>query len=57
MGIYHPGLVSTDMIGGNGDIVPDEAASRLAKLIENLNLYNTGTFWHSMVKFFLGKFF
>ena len=47
VGIYHPGLVSTDMIGGNGDISPDEAASRLAKLIENLNLSNTGTFWHS----------
>ena len=47
VGIYHPGLVSTDMIGGNGDIAPDEAASRLAKLIENLNLSNTGTFWHS----------
>ena len=47
MGIFHPGLVSTDMIGGNGDISPDEAASRLAKLIENLNLSNTGTFWHS----------
>ena len=47
VGIFHPGLVSTDMIGGNGDISPDQAASRLAKLIENLNLSNTGTFWHS----------
>lgn len=47
VGIFHPGLVSTDMIGGNGDITPDEAASRLAKLIENLTLSNTGTFWHS----------
>ena len=47
VGIFHPGLVSTDMIGGNGDITPDEAAKRLAKLIENLNISNTGTFWHS----------
>jgi short-subunit dehydrogenase len=47
VGIFHPGLVSTDMIGGKGDIPPYEAAKRIAKLIENLSLSNTGTFWHS----------
>lgn len=47
VGIYHPGLVATDMIGGIGDITPDEAASRIAKLITQLNTKNSGTFWHS----------
>lgn len=47
VGIYHPGRVATDMIGGVGDISPDEAAVRIAKLITNLDLNNTGSFWHS----------
>jgi len=47
VGIFHPGLVGTDMIGGHGDITPDEAASRIIGLLENLNLDNSGTFWHS----------
>ena len=51
MGIFHPGLVSTDMIGGNGDITPDEAAKRLAKLIENLNISILEHFGTQMVKF------
>lgn len=45
--ILHPGLVGTDMIGGAGDITPDQAAERLAQRIEQLNIDNTGTFWHS----------
>lgn len=45
--ILHPGLVGTDMIGGVGDITPDQAAERLAQRIEELNINNTGTFWHS----------
>ena len=45
--ILHPGLVGTEMIGGYGDISPDQAAERLAMRIEGLNLSNTGTFWHS----------
>jgi len=47
VGIYHPGLVATEMIGGHGDITPDEAAIRLIQRIEELNLKNSGTFWHS----------
>lgn len=47
VGILHPGLVGTEMIGGYGDITPDQAAERLAQRIEELNLSNTGTFWHS----------
>jgi len=45
--ILHPGLVGTEMIGGYGDITPDQAAERLVERIDNLNLDNTGTFWHS----------
>lgn len=45
--ILHPGLVGTEMIGGVGDITPDQAAERLSQRIEELNLENTGTFWHS----------
>lgn len=47
VGIFHPGLVSTDMIGGNGDISPDVAATRIAGLIDKLNISNSATFWHS----------
>jgi NAD(P)-dependent dehydrogenase (short-subunit alcohol dehydrogenase family) len=45
--ILHPGLVGTDMIGGVGDITPDQAADRLSQRIDQLNLSNSGTFWHS----------
>lgn len=47
VGIFHPGLVGTDMIGGFGDITPDQAASRIAQRIDNLTLANSGSFWHS----------
>lgn len=47
VGIFHPGLVATDMIGGHGDIGPDEAAERLDKRIYALNRENSGGFWHS----------
>lgn len=45
--ILHPGLVGTEMIGGHGDITPDEAAERLSQRIDGLTLSNSGTFWHS----------
>ncbi len=47
VGIIHPGLVGTDMIGGFGDITPDQAAERIIQRIEELNMSNSGTFWHS----------
>ena len=47
VGIIHPGLVGTEMIGGVGDLTPDEAASRISKRIEELNLQSSGTFLHS----------
>ena len=45
--ILHTGFVQTDMVGGAGDITAATAAERLAQRIEELNLSNTGTFWHS----------
>ena len=45
--ILHPGFVQTDMVGGAGDISAKEAASRLAARIEELNMANSGSFWHS----------
>ncbi len=47
LGIFHPGLVATDMIGGYGDISPDEAAERLDKRIYAVKKENSGSFWHS----------
>lgn len=45
--ILHPGLVGTEMIGGKGDLTPDQAAKQLATRIDELNIGNSGTFWHS----------
>ena len=47
VGIFHPGLVGTDMIGGFGDITPDQAAARLLQRVEQLDISNSGGFWHS----------
>lgn len=47
VGIFHPGLVGTDMIGGTGDVTPDEAAVRLMTRIDELNMNNSGSFWHA----------
>ncbi len=47
VGIYHPGLVGTDMIGGHGNLTPDEAARALCARFAELNLVNSGGFWHS----------
>ena len=45
--LLHPGLVGTDMIGGHGNVTPDEAASQLSERIDGLNQANSGTFWHA----------
>ncbi len=45
--ILHPGYVQTDMTGGGGDINPEVSAERMAQRIEELNIDNSGTFWHS----------
>lgn len=45
--LLHPGFVQTRMVGFNGDITPQQAANGLAQRIEELNIDNTGSFWHS----------
>jgi NAD(P)-dependent dehydrogenase (short-subunit alcohol dehydrogenase family) len=45
--LLHPGFVQTRMVGFNGHISPEQAASGLAERIEELTLENTGSFWHS----------
>jgi NAD(P)-dependent dehydrogenase (short-subunit alcohol dehydrogenase family) len=45
--LLHPGFVQTEMVNYNGDISAAVAVERLIQRIEELNLGNTGTFWHS----------
>lgn len=47
VGIYHPGFVSTDMVGGHGEVTPDQAVESLTNRIEELDMTNTGSFWHA----------
>lgn len=46
VGLLHPGLVATEMTGGQG-ITPAESAAGLVDRIDELNLENTGSFWHA----------
>jgi len=43
----HPGYVQTRMVNFGGFISPEEAAKGLAERMANLNLENSGSFWHS----------
>lgn len=45
--LLHPGYVQTEMVNYGGDISAAVAVERLMQRIEELNLDNTGTFWHS----------
>jgi len=45
--ILHPGFVQTEMVGFGGEISAQVSAERLLQRIEELDLDNTGTFWHS----------
>ena len=45
--ILHPGYVQTEMVSFGGDVSADTAAERLIARIEELNMDNTGTFWHA----------
>ena len=46
--ILHPGLVKTRMTGfTDSGITPSQAVKGLLARIDELNLENTGTFWHS----------
>lgn len=44
--ILHPGMVKTDMIGGRGQVEPDDAATGLLARIDDLTLETTGKFFH-----------
>jgi len=44
--LLHPGLVATDMTGGNG-VSPQDAARGLIACMDSLNLDNSGGFWHA----------
>ncbi|MDE0096099.1 MAG: SDR family oxidoreductase [Gammaproteobacteria bacterium] len=44
--LLHPGLVATEMTGRTG-IDPADAARGLIERMDNLNLSDTGTFWHA----------
>ncbi|WP_289031415.1 SDR family oxidoreductase [uncultured Paraglaciecola sp.] len=45
--LLHPGYVQTEMVNHNGDISANQSASRLMQRIDELNLDNSGTFWHA----------
>ncbi len=45
--ILHPGLVGTEMIGGQGDVTPDEAAQRLIQRISETSPELSGVFRHA----------
>ncbi len=48
VGILHPGLVKTRMTNfTESGITPEQAVKGLLARIDELNLENTGTFWHS----------
>jgi NAD(P)-dependent dehydrogenase (short-subunit alcohol dehydrogenase family) len=44
--ILHPGMVSTDMLGGRGQVEPPESARGLVARIDELTLGTTGSFLH-----------
>lgn len=44
--ILHPGYVKTDMTGVSALIDTDESASGLLERLDQLNLENSGSFWH-----------
>lgn len=45
VGLVHPGWVQTDMGGSNAPIAPVASATGIVKVIDQLSLHNTGSFW------------
>lgn len=45
--LLHPGYVQTEMVNYGGDISATESVTKLMQRIEELNLTNSGSFWHS----------
>ncbi len=44
--ILHPGMVKTDMIGGHGQVEPEDAARGLLARMDALTVQSSGGFWH-----------
>jgi NAD(P)-dependent dehydrogenase (short-subunit alcohol dehydrogenase family) len=44
--VLHPGMVATEMTGNNG-IPAADAAAGLIQRLDELDMSNTGTFWHA----------
>lgn len=44
--ILHPGMVKTEMIGGQGEFEPKAAAAGLLERIDQLTMESTGSFFH-----------
>ncbi len=45
--LLHPGYVATDMVGGHGDVSPEQAAKQLVARLDALTLDHSGSFWHA----------
>ena len=45
--LLHPGFVATEMVGGKGDVSPEQAAQGLAERLDGLTLSHSGSFWHA----------
>ena len=45
--LLHPGYVATDMVGGSGDVAPEQAARQLVERLDALTLEQSGTFVHA----------
>jgi len=45
--LLHPGYVKTDMTQHSGPVTPRDAVTGLMARIDDLNLDNSGTFWHA----------
>lgn len=47
VGLLHPGFVQTEMVNFSGDISAKDSVAKLIQRIVDLNLDNSGAFWHS----------
>jgi NAD(P)-dependent dehydrogenase (short-subunit alcohol dehydrogenase family) len=45
--LLHPGYVATEMVGGSGDVTPEQAATQLIARIDALTPQTSGTFQHA----------
>ncbi len=45
--LLHPGYVKTKMTGFNGEITPEVSAQGLIKIIDELKIEESGSFWHT----------